>query len=71
VPEQIAASGQWGQVISYGEWNALERAWLASATGATGAGVQAAVEVFACEAAGRRPHTLIVDITGSAAWGRG
>ena len=72
MPEEVVAKDKWGQIVYYDEWNTLELRWLRSTADATDADLKTTMVLFAEEAVGRRPHTLIVDTTEFRhAWGDG
>ena len=72
VPENIVAKDQWGQIVYYDDWNALELKWARSTADASDADLQATMQTFADEAVNRHPRTLIVDTTEfHHAWGDG
>jgi hypothetical protein len=63
MPEDIVTRDQWGEIIFYDDWNALELKWLPSTADASDADVKRTMVVFAEQAVDRRPHTLLVDTT--------
>jgi hypothetical protein len=72
MPEKVVTNDQWSQIIYYDDWNSLELRWLPSTSNATDSDLKATMEVFAREAADRKPKTLIVDTTEfHHAWGDG
>ena len=63
MPETVVTSDDWGQIIYYEEWDSLELRWLPSTSDAVDSDLKTTMEVFAREAANRKPKTLIVDTT--------
>jgi len=52
--DNVVASDQWGQLISYNEWNTLELKWLPSTRDATDGDVLKTMERFCAEAETRK-----------------
>ena len=61
--EKVIAADQWGQIIYYDDWNALELKWLGTAKDATEAQARDTMTLFAAETEQRKPLFLLVDTT--------